>query len=71
MNVYTDKAVTRQLFFNTECMIHRANNAEMVLGLKPIPDNEIKRNNLRIVRIEYLINPSSHIVIGQFGADER
>ena len=48
-------------------MIHRANNAEIMLRLKPIPDEELELNNLRTIRRENLIDPTSSIVIGRFG----
>ena len=67
MEIYLDRSIYRQLYFNTERMIHRANNAEIMLRLKPIPDEELELNNLRTIRRENLIDPTSSIVIGRFG----
>jgi len=64
---YIERSVYRQLYFNAESMTHRARNTELVLRLKPIPDEEMEGNNLRSISRKNLINPTSIIEIGRFG----
>lgn len=64
LNIYKNRNITQQLYFNTEKMIHRINNTEIALGLKPIPKDEFESNNLKK---ENLISPTSHLLIGRFG----
>lgn len=65
LNAYADRTITRQIYFSTDKMIHRVKDTKIVLGLKPIPDDEMI--SLRVVRRENIIDPSNCIVIGGFG----
>lgn len=67
LNAYAYRTITRQIYFSTDKMIHRVKDTKIVLGLKPIPDDEMISNNLRAVRRENIIDPSNCIVIGRFG----
>jgi len=65
-----NRSITRQLYFNPVSMIHRVDNLEIILKLKPIPDDEMDSDNLRTIGSESFVNPTSSIKIGSLVNEE-